>query len=234
MEEKPNFVAEIKAARARDDQEAVREVFRRAAAWQAAQPPPRRAGVATDLLEARQRGDAKEAERVVMDALKQKEADILDPDDLVWVVGQIGAWESSWRAGQAIAAWLYHHGPIHRGLVETAEDIASYDNAEWLDDVLLWIEPTPQRWFEHACWVSAFLGCMLCSRIEREGLDVDARRELYAKEAVESCAEHAKRVIDERRDAARRSLLAAAERAKIEDVAPRARWVLDAWKEALT
>lgn len=240
MEEKPKFAAQIRAARKRGDQAAVEELTRQRIEWFKAHPPPpprvppRRADVVGDLRRAREEGDPKNAEVVVMDALKQKEAHLLDPDDLVWVVEEIGAWESSWRAGQAIAAWLYHHGPIHQGLVTTAEDIAGYDNAEWLDDVLLWIEPTPQRWFEHACWVSALLGCELCHRMTSEGLDVRARDDLFVKYAVEYYAEHAKRVLADRGDAARRSLRAAPELTNAEDVAPGVRWVLDAWTEAFT
>lgn len=232
MEKSPNFAAELRAARERGDAEAVKDVLRRSAEWQRTHPAARRADVAADLRRARADAAPKDAEAIVMDALKQSEAHRLDPDDLIWVVAKVGAWESSWRAGQAITAWLYHHGPVHPALIETAKEIARHDNAEWLDDVLLWLEPTPERWVEHARWVNALLGCDAGRDIAREGLEGPAAAARSGEYAVQHYGGHAKRVVDERGAGALRSLRAAVGMPDLELLPSGVRSVLEAWAEA--
>jgi hypothetical protein len=237
MAEKPNFLAELKAARAHGDKNAVRDAMRRADEWAKANPKTPIADLGGALKAARARKNARDAERVIRDALEQQQGHLLAADDLLWVVSEVGAWESSWRAGQAIAAWLYHHGPIHRGLIEVAEEIADYNNAEWLDGVLLWIEPTPLRWCAHAGWLNVFAGWDLAARLKKDGrampetYDDPEIQRIYKECALGGIATHARWVIEERGDAARRTLQAAANTHELErDV----RLILEAWKEALT
>ena len=213
MAEKPDFVGQLREARAHGDKEAAREVFRQATAWNAANRPAPRGDVAGDLRLAVLRRNTADAEAVVLDALEQQQCHLLDPDDLVWVVAQVGAWESSWRAGQAIAAWLYHHGPGHRALVAVAEQIADCDNARWLDEALLWIEPTPLRWHQSACW-HVTCGCGGSS----------------SPDPVEDCGHPPRWVVEQRGDAALRTLRAAPDFA---EPGTDARRVLDAWVGAL-
>lgn len=212
MTDKPNFALLLREARARGDKGAVREVFRKATAWHAANRRPPREDVAGDLGLAVRRRSVADAEAVVLDALEQQQSHLLDPADLIWMVAQVGPWKSSWRAGQAIAAWLYHHGPGHRGLVEVAEQIADCDNARWCDEALLWIEPTPHRWYQSACW-HVTCGCGGSS----------------SPDPVADCASHPRWVVEQRGDAARRTLRAAPGFA---EAGTDARRVLEAWAGA--
>jgi hypothetical protein len=231
---KPNFCAEYKAARGQGDEEGMRDVLRRASEWAKANPKVPIADVAGALKDARVRDDVRRAERVIREALEQARCHLLDADDLIWVVSKVGVWESSWKAGQAIAAWLYQHGPIHRGLVEVAEEMASYNDAEWLDGVLLWIEPTPHRWFEHACWMPVFVGWELEARLGREWAEHELHDPAIAsvyRASAEVVAGHARRVVVERGSAAVRSLRVAP--ALAEASGDRAtQLVLEGWAEA--
>ena len=236
----PDFIAEYKAAQARGDDVARRDVLRRAKEWRETNPrktKPPRANVAADLRWARERNMPKEAQRIVVDAVRQTQAQLLSPDDLVWVVGRLGAQNSNSGTGQAIAEWLFHHGPVHRALVQVAEDIANYDNSRCIDDVLLWIEPTPDRWFEHASWKSGWVVSELTSRLGRTWREYELQNpevaSLYKMCAAEEFSEHARRVIAERGNAAGRSLRAAPEVAEAND-AFRTKLVLEGWAEALS
>jgi hypothetical protein len=166
-----------------------------------------------------------------MRALKRERAPTLDPEDLIWVVRQVGAWRSSWRTGQAIAAWLFHHGPVHRGLFQAAEEIAALNNAEWLDDVLLWSEPTPKRWGEEARWGLTRTWCHLDWFCKERGVQRPANlttpeaRALFAQCVREWWSDFPRRVVTDRGEAARHSLRAAPNAVDDDDV----RLVLDTW-----
>ena len=240
MNDKPKL-SEYVAAKKRGDLEAAEELLGRIHAWHEANPkpapPPPRANVAGDLRDARRRNDLGEAKALLRDAHKQEQSHLLEADDLVWFVEMNGAFESSWDTGSVIAEWLYHHGPVHSALVRVAEDIASYDNTRALDDALLWLEPTPDRWFQCALWRAGLAHMDLCSELKQEGReppdswDTPELRHRYKQCAVEWYADHARRVIEERRDAARRSLRAAPD---IAVPGRNVRLILEAWKELLT
>lgn len=105
MAMKPDFLAELKEANARGDKEGVAEVRRRVSAYAKANAKIPRADLSGDLTRARARNDLVESEAVIRDALEQGLAHALIPEDLIWVVSKVGAWKSSWKAGQAVAAW---------------------------------------------------------------------------------------------------------------------------------
>jgi hypothetical protein len=192
--------------------------------------------LAATLTSARMRLAVKEADAVMREATQRGEAHLLAPDDLAWLVEKLGAFESSWGAGHAIAHWLFHHGPVHPQLVATAVNIAEYDDAEWLDDVLLWIEPTPHRWLQQAAWSASLTWRLLRFELRREGravptLEAPTDIALYKAQALTEPADFPRHVLAERGDGARRSLRAAPELAiPGRDV----RLILEAWAAGLT
>lgn len=236
MTVRPDFLAELKEALARGDKEGANEVRRRQRAWNTANARPRSADPSGDLKKARTRDDVAEAEAVIRDALEQRLAHTLTPDDLIWVVSKVGAWKSSWKAGQAIAAWLRHHGPIDRPLLDVAKEIAAEDNAEWLDDVLLWIDPTPDRWCQHACWQVMLASWRLADELKKLGREMPTTISdpedvaLYKSCVVAHFSDLARWVLKERGESAFRALRAAPERAEPDS---EARLVLDAWAEGV-
>jgi hypothetical protein len=222
MEEVRREVREdAKALRARERQEAVLD---------------ERRNFARELGEARLYRDPAAAEAVVRRAHKRERAPEFDPDDLVWLARQLGAWRSSGAIGGAIAGWIFGHGPQHRGLFEVAEEIAALDDSAWLDDVLLWSEPTPERWVEVACWGQARTWCHLdwfCDErgvVRPKDLSTPEARAVFAQCARQWSIEFPRKVVTDRGDAAKRSLRAAA--AGAEDVGLRT--VLEAWASELT
>jgi hypothetical protein len=239
----PDFIAEYKAAQARGDDAGRRDVLRRAKEWREANPKPapppmpRHPDVAGALRRAREENSPERAQEIAIQAYRQHESHLLSPDDLVWIVGEVGGFKAGRRAGRAIAEWLYHHGPLHSELIAAAEEIASYDNTEWIDRVLLWVEPTPDRWFGHASWKTWWVASGLTSRLgctwrEYELHNPEVAR-LYKMCAAEEFSEHARRVIAERGSAARRSLRAAPSVAEAND-ALQTKLILEGWAEALS
>jgi hypothetical protein len=109
------------------------------------------------LHRARRRKHTDEALEVVLASLKAQSAHLLRPNDLVWLVDEIGLWRATGRVANALAEWLDHHGDTHRGVWEAAVAIASLDNSDRLDEALLLARPDSHRWVEHATWVASLL-----------------------------------------------------------------------------
>jgi hypothetical protein len=112
-----------------------------------------------------------------------------------------------------------------------AEEIAAFNNDEWLDDVLLWSEPTPERWIEEACWGRMRTWCDLSVYCKQRNLSCpkdlstpDARA-IFVRCVQEWGTDFARRVVTDRGDAARRSLRAASREAEDD----RLRLVLETW-----
>lgn len=203
-----------KAARALGDEEAAKEVLRQAAAYDQAneKEAERRLDCRGDLTWARATNDVLAAKRAVVDSVTQKEAHTLAPEDLVWLVGELGTFRSRRAPAQAIAEWIYDHGPVHRPLVAAAEEIAASNDSECLDAVLLWVEPTPERWFEHASWNWGRARDLVADELKKIGRQppttISEPEELVIYKACVKgpLADHARRVLRERGHAAIQSL----------------------------
>ena len=239
VNDKPKL-SEYRDARNRGDMDAAEELIRRIHAWHAANPkpppPPPRADVTRDLRHARYRNDLKEARAVLVDAHKQKQAHLLDAEDLVWFVEErrlqvelecglsdrrlaLPPWAGPPRAGSD------RRGDRQLRRLATARRRPPLDRA------------APDRWLQCAFWRAGLTHMDLCSELKTEACarpvswDTPELRHRYKQCAVEWYADRARRVIDERGDAARRSLrVAPAVAAPGHNV----RLVLEAWAEALT
>jgi len=113
--------------------------------------------------------DALAAKQVIADVVRQKEAPNLVADDLIWVAERPGPIRSAGWVGEAIATWIYHHGPIHPELLRTAEELAKGDNSAYLDEVLLWVEPTPDRWIQYGVWVRMHIDWVMVAELKKAG-----------------------------------------------------------------
>lgn len=235
MTETPSFIPAWKAARARGDEEAANEVLRQAAAYRKAHPkkePPRRQDCRGDLTWARVTNDVPAAEKVIADAVKQKEAPTLAAEDLIWIAEGLGPIRSAGRVAEAIAEWIYCHGPIDAELVRTAEDVAACDDSAHLDEVLLWVEPTPDRWIQYGLWVRAHIDWVMADQLKQTAKAMPDRLtapdDVALYKSLVGTPDHIERVLAERGEAARRSLVEAAQEAVTGSTV---RCVLEVWAE---
>lgn len=196
-------------------------------------PPPSQA-----LHSARRRKRTAEALTAVERALKQHEAHLLRPNDLVWLTNETGAWRANGAVAAAIARWLDHHGDIHPGLFASAVEIAALDDNEGLDAALLLARPDSFRWLEHAKWTATLLVLSLrpegapAWRFEPLSDDETTRRfRDYATSKDASYADHARVVLAKRGANARTGLQSA--RGRATHGTP-VRLLLDVWEEAFT
>jgi len=237
MTQTPGFIPAWRAARARGDGEAAREVLRQAAAYRRGYPrtaPPRSLDCRGDLTWARVTNHVLAAHKVIADAVKQKEAPNLAADDLIWVAERLGPIRSAGWVGEAIATWIYHHGPIHPELLRTAEEVAKGDNSAHLDEVLLWVEPTPDRWIQYGLWVRVHIDWVMDAELEKAGKTMPdlliSTDDIALYRSLVGTPDHVVRVLAERGNAARRSLVEASHQAAESGTV---RCLLEVWAEKL-
>lgn len=237
MTQTRSFIPAWKAARARGDQEAAREVLHQAAAYRRGHPrtaPPRRLDCRGDLTWARVTNHVVAAQKVIAHVVKQKEAPNLAADDLIWVAERLGPIRSAGWVGEAIAAWIYHHGPIHPELLRTAEEVAKGDNSARLDEVLLWVEPTPDRWIQYGLWVRVHIDWVMADHLKQAGKTMPARvtapDDIALYKSLVGTPDHVVRVLAERGEWARRSLVEAVQDTITESTV---RCVLEVWADGL-
>ncbi len=233
MTQTRSFIPAWRAARARGDQEAAREVLRQAAAYRRGHPrtvPPRRLDCRGDLTWARVTNHVVAAKQVIADAVTQKEAPTLAAEDLVWIVDQLGPIRSAGAVAEAIAEWIYHHCPIHPELLRTAEEVAKGDNSAHLDELLLWVEPTPDRWIQYGLWVRAHIDWVMVAELKKNGKTMPDRLtapdDITLYKSLVGTPDHVERVLAERGEAARRNLAEAAQEAMTGSTV---RCVLEVW-----
>jgi hypothetical protein len=187
-----------------------------------------------DLTWARMSNDALAAKQVIADAVKQKEAPNLAADDLIWVAERLGPIRAAGWVGEAIATWIYHHGPIHPELLSAAEEVVKGDNSAHLDEVLLWVEPTPDRWIQYGLWVRVHIDWVMADEPKQAGKTMPdlltAPDDVALYKSLVGTPDHVERVLAERGEAAHRSLVEAARDARVGGTV---RCVLEVWAEAL-
>jgi hypothetical protein len=239
MSTSQELAAAWRAARDRGDQEAADQLYQQLrdhmqANRRLAPPqtnPPRPLDCRGDLRWERVRNDPQAARDVVRDAVRQNEAHTLAPEDLIWLVDRLGPIRSG--AGIAIAEWLSHRGPVHPELVQTAEDVAACDDSPELDKLLLWIEPTPDRWLQCALWVRVHIDWMMAAELKRAGREMPeiliSADDIALYKSMVGTPDYVERLLTERGEAARRSLAAAPNEARRGSTV---RCVLEVWAVA--
>jgi hypothetical protein len=235
MNETPSFIPAWKAARARGDEEAANDVLRRAAAYRKAHPkkePPQRPDCRGDLTWARVTNDVPAAKKVIADAVKQREAHTLAAEDLIWVAERLGPIRPAGWVAEAIAEWIYRHGPTNAELIGAAEEVARGDNSAHMDEVLLWVEPTPDRWIQYGLWVRVHIDWGMADQLKQAGKAMPDRLtdpdDIALYKSLVGTPDHVEHVLAERGEAARQSLAKAAQQA---GVGSTVRCVLEVWAE---
>lgn len=161
------------------------------------------------IANARRKNDPKTAFAVLEVLVALELASVIASEELVWTVNmadRLGMYCTSLEQSiqLALRQWLYHHGPCSRGVVALAEARQREAKTLELDELVLWIEPTPARWKELAdrLWESLFRQQERPSDEPAERPPLDGRLARFDRIP--------KRILEERGDPAWRALRAAA------------------------